>query len=226
MKAVCYLRVSTDKQGIRGLGMEAQQNAVVSFTSQRNAEIIATFTEVESGKKDDRPELEKALRRCRLTGATLVIAKLDRLSRDIEFIARMQKSSVDFICCDMPEANTLTIGLMAVMAEHERESISIRTKAALAAKKARGERLGNPDLHLYANTDTTAATAARVKKAKERNAELQTVISEMEAEYREINEGREMTSRELAKALNAAEYTTARGKPFSHTQALRVKNAC
>lgn len=218
MKFVAYHRVSTAKQGQSGLGLEAQQQAVELFVEGKNGEVIASFTEVESGKKADRPELEKALKRCRLTGATLVIAKLDRLSRDVEFIAKMQKGAVEFVCCDMPEANSLTIGLMAIMAQHEREAISQRTKAALKAAKARGVVLGNPTLHLVRNTDMTRALEVRLQNAATRNNELRNVISEMEAEQGA------MSSRELARALNDAGYRTARGKEFSHVQALRVKN--
>ena len=177
-------------------------------------------TETESGKKDDRPELDKALRRCRLTGATLIIAKLDRLSRDIAFIANLQKSKVDFVCCDMPEANTLTIGMMAVLAQYERELISERTKAGLAAAKARGTKLGNPQLHLVRTGDTTNATAAAKAKAEERNAQVRELITEFE-----IEAGRELSLRELAALLNDAGYTTARGKQFSATQVSRIKAA-
>lgn len=219
MKFVTYYRVSTAKQGQSGLGLEAQQQCVDMFISAKDGESIASFTEIESGKHDDRPQLEKALKRCRLTGATLVIAKLDRLSRDPEFIARLQKSEMKFVCCDMPEANNLTVGMMAIMAQWEREAISARTKVALQAAKARGVQLGNPNLHLVANTDTTRANQVRIAKANTRNAEMKTIIEELEAEHGT------MSSRELAIALNAAGYRTARGKEFSHTQALRVKAA-
>ena len=219
MKVVTYHRVSTAKQGQSGLGLEAQQAAVESFIESKGADSIASFTEVESGKRADRPELEKALKRCRLTGATLVIAKLDRLSRDVEFIARMQKCGIEFVCCDMPEANNLTIGLMAIMAQHEREAISQRTKAALQAAKERGVVLGNPRLKMVRNNDTTNARAAKTRKASARNAELKSIIDELEAEHGQ------MSGREIAVALNAAGYRTARGKEFSHTQALRIKAA-
>ena len=219
MKYVTYYRVSTAKQGQSGLGLEAQQSAVEAFIKSKSGELMESFTEIESGKRSDRPELEKALRRCRLTGATLVIAKLDRLSRDVEFVAKMQKSSVAFLCCDMPEANDLTVNMMAVMAQHEREMISTRTKAALQAAKARGVKLGNPTLHLVANTDTTKANQVRIEKAQARNAELKSIIQELEAEQGD------MSGREIAAALNNAGYRTARGNEFSHTQALRVKSA-
>src|SRR6056297_1708444 len=132
-KFIAYYRVSTKQQGASGLGLEAQKTAVKNFIHSRGAsEIPPPFTEIESGKNDDRQELRKAISRCKETGATLLIAKLDRLSRNASFIFtlrdELQQAGVDFIACDMPEANTLTIGIMATMAQHEREIISKRTK--------------------------------------------------------------------------------------------------
>lgn len=143
MKFVAYLRVSTARQGRSGLGLEAQQEAVQQFVRSRGGKIIAPeFVEVETGKRNDRPELMKALKRCRVTGAALVVAKLDRLSRNAAFLMTLRDSGVDFVAADLPEANTLTVGVMAVVAQHEREAISQRTKAALAAAKVRGTTLG------------------------------------------------------------------------------------
>jgi len=165
-----------------------------------------TFTEVESGKNTDRPQLVKAIRRCNLTGATLVIAKLDRLSRDIAFIANLQKTKVDFMCCDMPDANTLSIGMMSVLAQYERELISERTKAGLAAAKRRGVQLGNPNFNLVRNTDTTSARSAKQRLANERNSQLRQLIKEFES-----NADQRMSLSQIADALNEAGYTTARG---------------
>jgi DNA invertase Pin-like site-specific DNA recombinase len=145
---VAYYRVSTQKQGRSGLGLEAQQAAVASYIASQNggSKLIAAFQEVESGKRERwRPALIKAMDRCKLTGATLIIAKLDRLSRDARFLLELQAGGVPFLCADMPEANELTIGILAVVAEHERRMISERTKAALQAAKARGVKLGNPN---------------------------------------------------------------------------------
>lgn len=141
-KAVLYSRVSTDRQGKSGLGLEAQQAAMTAWVKSNKAEVLEEFVEVESGKKSDRPELAKALKLAKRQKATLVIAKLDRLSRNASFLLSLRDSGVEFVCTDMPEANRLTIGIMAVMAEHEREMISERTKAAMAAKKARCEATG------------------------------------------------------------------------------------
>jgi len=145
-KFVSYLRVSTDRQGRSGLGLEAQRKAVEDFLNGGRWELLAEFVEIETGKKDDRPKLHKALHRCKVTGATLVIAKLDRLSRNLAFIAALQDSGAKFVAGDMPEANETMIQFMAVIAQHERKMISTRTKAALAAAKARGVRLGHANL--------------------------------------------------------------------------------
>src|SRR5215469_1774045 len=145
-KFVSYLRVSTDRQGRSGLGLEAQRKAVEDFLNGGRWELLAEFVEIETGKKDDRPKLHKALQRCKVTGATLVIAKLDRLSRNLAFIAALQDSGARFVAADMLEANETMIQFMAVIAQHERKAISARTKAALAAAKARGKKLGNPNL--------------------------------------------------------------------------------
>lgn len=143
MHYVAYYRVSTDKQGKSGLGLDAQRAAVAGHLAGRG-DLLAEFTEVESGKKSDRPQLAEALAQCRRRKATLIIAKLDRLARNVAFIANLMESGVEFVACDMPNANRLTLHILAAVAEHEREMISTRTKDALAAAKQRGTRLGNP----------------------------------------------------------------------------------
>lgn len=145
MKLVSYLRVSTRKQGESGLGLDAQRAAIDAYAAQRHGTVIQTFTEVESGKLNQRPELAEALHLAKVTGATLVIAKLDRLSRNAAFLLALRDSGVRFVAADMPDANDLTVGIMALVAQQEREAISRRTKEALAAAKARGVRLGNPN---------------------------------------------------------------------------------
>ena len=137
---VAYYRVSTDRQGRSGLGLEAQQAAVRGYLGAEAA--IAEFTEIETGKRNDRPELVRALALCRKRKAKLVIAKLDRLSRNLAFIATMMDSGVEFVAVDNPHATRLTLHILAAVAEHEREMIANRTKAALQAAKARGIRLG------------------------------------------------------------------------------------
>lgn len=145
MKLVSYLRVSTKKQGESGLGLDAQRAAIDHYATQRHGTVVQAFVEVESGKLNERPELAKALHLAKVTGATLVIAKLDRLSRNAAFLLALRDSGVRFVAADMPDANDLTVGIMALVAQQEREAISRRTKDALAAAKARGVRLGNPN---------------------------------------------------------------------------------
>ena len=142
---IAYERVSTARQGASGLGLEVQRQTIATFAVARGADVLARFTEVESGKCPDRPELGAAIRLARLTGATLVIAKLDRLSRNAAFLLTLRDSGVRFLACDMPEANDLTVGIMALVAQQEREAISRRTTEALAVARARGVKLGNPN---------------------------------------------------------------------------------
>jgi DNA invertase Pin-like site-specific DNA recombinase len=144
-KVVAYYRVSTEGQGRSGLGIEAQREAVANLCAAKGWTILADFTEQESGKRDDRPQLATALHRARVTGATLVVAKLDRLSRNVAFLAALQDSGAKFVAADMPEANELTVHIMAAVAQAERKAIGTRTREALAAAKAQGRRLGNPN---------------------------------------------------------------------------------
>ena len=139
---VAYYRVSTDRQGQSGLGLDAQRAAVANYMNDGDWKLLDTFTEVESGRKNDRPELAKALELCRRRRATLVIAKLDRLARNVAFIANLMDANVDLIAVDMPQANRLTLHIMAAMAEHEAAAVSQRTGAALQAAKERGRKLG------------------------------------------------------------------------------------
>lgn len=145
MKIVSYLRVSTARQGQSGLGLEAQATAIEAYARRVGGHQLQTFTEIESGRNNQRPELAKALHLAKVTGATLVIAKLDRLSRNAAFLLSLKESGVKFVAADMPEANELTVGIMALVAQQEREAISRRTSEALQAARVRGVRLGNPN---------------------------------------------------------------------------------
>jgi DNA invertase Pin-like site-specific DNA recombinase len=145
LRIIGYERVSTARQGENGLGIAAQRQAIDGFAAQRGAALIARFTEVESGRNPDRPELGRALHLAKVTGATLVIAKLDRLSRNAAFLLTLRDSGVRFAAVDLPEANDLTVGIMALVAQQEREAISRRTKEALAIARSRGVKLGNPN---------------------------------------------------------------------------------
>ena len=141
-KFVSYLRISTAKQGKSGLGLEAQREAVSQYLNGGDWELVQEFVEIESGRKDDRPEFEKARRLCQALGATLVVAKFDRLSRDAHFLLGLQKEGLKFVAADNPSVNELTVGILALVAQDEAKAISARTKAALAAAKARGQQLG------------------------------------------------------------------------------------
>jgi len=160
---VAYFRVSTDKQGRSGLGLDAQREAVGRYLSSIAGELVGQFQEVESGKRADRPQLLAAISACRIQDAILVIAKLDRLSRNLAFLANLMESKVEFVCCDNPHATRFTIHILAAVAEHERDMISVRTKDAMAAAKARGIRMGNP--HLQAGT-AGAMRTARVERSR------------------------------------------------------------
>ena len=166
VKYVTYLRVSTLKQGTSGLGLEAQIEAVKAFATSRNGEIKAEFTEIESGKKNDRPALSEAISHAKRIGATLLIAKLDRLARSVALISALMETGVDFVAADMPDANRFVLHIMAAVAEYEREQISARTKAALTAAKARGTELGRNGKALAARNRSEAEIFARTVEAE------------------------------------------------------------
>lgn len=165
---VSYLRVSTGRQGRSGLGVEAQRQAVADYLNGGKWKLVAELVEIESGAKSNRPKLGEALALCRAHRATLVVAKLDRLARDAHFLLGLQKSGVEFIAVDMPAANRMTVGIMALVAEEERRMISARTKAALAAAKARGVKLGGFRGRAGTAADTAKARAARSRVAVDR----------------------------------------------------------
>ena len=208
-----YYRVSTQKQSNSGLGLEAQQAAVRQFVSDP-AQLGKEFVEVESGKKNHRPQLLAAIAEARRTGATLLIAKLDRLSRNAGFIFALRDSGVDFVCCDMPDANTLTVGLFAVIAQHERETISKRTKDALQAKKARGAQLGSPQ-------NFTTVVIAQGQAAMQRNAR-EHQANRQAAQLAELLRAKGKTLWQIAAKLNEAGYRTRRGKEFHATTVQRL----
>lgn len=223
MRTVNYYRVSTAKQGRSGLGLDAQRAAIEAFCDSRGCEPVAEFTELESGKRDDRPELSKALHHAKVTGATLLIAKLDRLSRNVAFLARLQDAGVKFIAADMPDANEMTVQIMAVMAQAERKAISKRTKEALAVAKVRaaangggvkadgtpwrnGAKLGNPmgAKAFGAYRGNGAAVSAIKAKAKAFAADVMPVIEAIRAEGH-------TSLRAVANELNVRQIMTARG---------------
>jgi len=214
---VAYYRVSTARQGKSGLGLEAQKKAVAEFLNGGSWQLTAEFVEVESGKHDDRPQLEQALAMCELSGATLVVAKLDRLSRNLAFLAKLQESGARFVAADMPEANELTIHIMAAVAQAERKAISVRTKEALAAAKARGVRLGGNRGNLEDLRKGPARSAeVRSRQARERALKVRRQIESISAG------GQKYSLRQIADVLNARGITAPRGGPWHAAQVKAV----
>ena len=199
---VSYLRVSTDRQGRSGLGLEAQRTAVAAHLAGGTWTLLDEMVEVESGKaRTDRPQLARAMALCRLTGATLCVAKLDRLSRDAHFLIGLDRADVDFVAVDMPDANKLTVGIMALVAQQEREATSARTKAALAAAKARGTKLGG--YRGIPPPDAAKASAGRVAKADLFASRVMPLVRELQ--------GSGMAMEAIARELAACGVRTARG---------------
>jgi DNA invertase Pin-like site-specific DNA recombinase len=220
MVIIGYLRVSTKGQGESGLGLEAQQAAIEAYARQHSAKIAFLYVEVESGKRADRPELAKALAHAKRSKAVLVVAKLDRLARNVEFLARVLNAGTDFVACDNPAANRLTLHILAAVAEAEAKSISERTKAALAAYKARGGKLGG-QLPQCRNLTPEAiakgrerSAQARAKAAEEAYTDLAPAMAKMKAEG--------LSLREIAGRLNDEGHTTRKGKPWNPVQVARV----
>jgi DNA invertase Pin-like site-specific DNA recombinase len=213
MQYVAYYRVSTQKQGKSGLGLEAQRHTLKSFLKPGD-KLLAEFTEVESGKKAERVELQHAIDAAKQHKATLLIAKLDRLARNVSFIFALRDSGVEFQCCDIPEANTLTIGLFAVLAQHERELISKRTCEALQAKKAQGFKLGSPKG--FVGDVQKQGPPARKKRAAEHLTNRQ--LAELVRLYRTQQHSYEV----IAQKLNASGYRTRQGQAFAPMSVWRL----
>lgn len=209
---VAYYRVSTEKQGRSGLGLEAQRTAVEAFLNGGSWKLVAEFTEIESGKRAERPKLVEAVKAAKKHRATLVIAKLDRLSRNVAFIANLMEAGVEFVAADMPHANRLTVHILAAVAEHEREMISQRTRAALAAVKSRGVQLGN-----RSNIEVAQARSrqARMVQADQFTSNILPVVLQ-------IKRAGVQTLNGIAETLNARGLRTARGGEWQAVQVKRV----
>ena len=214
-KFVAYYRVSTRRQGASGLGLEAQQRAVMAFLQGGHGHLVGEFIEVESGQCNERPQLHAALKLCRVSGAKLIVAKLDRLSRNLAFLVSLQEARVPFVCADNPNANELTINLLAVLAQHERQVISERTKAALQAAKARGVRLGNPRIAQLRPNRREAANALRSQRAQAFVADLSELIAEIQA-------GGITSLAGIARALNERGIPARRGGSWRAVQVRRI----
>jgi DNA invertase Pin-like site-specific DNA recombinase len=220
---VAYLRVSTDKQGRSGLGIEAQAAAVAQHIRLAGCDLLATYTEVETGTKDrleNRPELRKAIAHAKRCKGTLVVAKLDRLARSVAVTSMLHQSNVDFVCVDNPSANRLTVQILSAVAEAEARAISERTKAALAAYKARGGRLGASlpqcrNLTYQAQLKgAKAASLAHKRNAGEAYSDLTETMSKLRDSGKSL--------REIAVTMNDAGEVTRRGKRWNAMQIKRV----
>lgn len=205
-KFVAYYRVSTAQQGKSGLGLEAQEAAVKNYLNGGSWELVGEFTEIESGKRKNRPQLAAALAMCRKQKATLVIAKLDRLARNLHFISGLLESKTNFVAVDIPTANRLTVQILAAVAEEEARAISARTKAALASAKARGVRLG-----------TYGATLGKANAASARNTALS-----LKPVVQELRASGTTTVRGIADALNLRKIPTPQGKQWHTTSVHRL----
>jgi DNA invertase Pin-like site-specific DNA recombinase len=202
---IAYYRVSTEQQGVHGNGMAAQRKAVEDYLNGGRWKLVAEFTEVESGKRADRPELAKAIAACKKHRAKLVIAKLDRLSRNVHFISGLMERKVDFVACDMPSANAFMINIYAAVAQEERRMISERTKAGLEAARARGVKLGGPRLPEI-NEAQRADAAARAQA-------IAPILAELAG----------MSAHKIAAELNRRGVETPTGAPWSAKTVIRVR---
>lgn len=205
MKYVAYYRVSTKRQN---LGLDAQRNTVINYINNIGGSLINSYEEKESGKCNNRIELTKAIDYCKVNNATLVIAKLDRLSRNVSFIFALKDANIKFYCCDIPELSTLTLGIFATIAQSERETISSRTKLALQAKKERGIKLGRPDASI--TNDMRIKSAAALKHKADNNTNNKrayTVISSLIE--------RNMTLQYIASYLNQNDFRTSKNCLFT-----------
>lgn len=205
MKFVAYYRVSTKRQN---LGLDAQKNTVLNYINSIGGKLINTYEEKESGKCNNRIELTKAIDYCKLNNATLVIAKLDRLSRNISFIFALKDANIKFYCCDIPELSTLTLGIFATIAQSERETISSRTKAALRAKKDKGFKLGTPNASISNDMRIKSAEALRRKADNNANNRRAYIVIKSLVEQK-------MTLQYIASYLNQNDFRTSKNCLFT-----------
>ena len=214
-KYVAYLRVSTQKQGYSGLGLEAQREIIHNYLHDTIP--ISEYVEVESGRKSDRPKLKEALSQCRKEGATLIVAKLDRLARSVSFLSSLLESDVEIVFCDFPQANKMVLHIISAISQYEAELTAARTKAALQAKKARGFRLGNPE-HLLDKHEEAIQNSIKTCKAKSDNnpnnkraiALLRTLVKE------------EHTYQEMAEILNREGFVSSHGCSFTKSTVYKL----
>jgi len=221
MKLVHYYRVSTKQQGDSGLGLEAQQAATEEFRSRTNSAVVAEFTEVETGTSSKRPQLAQAIRKAKQEGATLVVAKLDRLARSVSFTSALMDSGLEFVCCDMPDANKFTIHILAAVAENEAELIRKRTKAALQAAKARGTKLGSARPGHWDGREHLRGWAGCQNKAEVCEAHRQAKYGQVLPIIKKLREHGE-SFKAIAIWLNESGYKTSRGNNWGPSQVQRL----
>ena len=212
-KFVAYLRVSTHKQGYSGLGIEAQREIIQNYLCDRKP--IFEYIEVESGRKTDkgRPKLKEALSQCRTYGAKLIVAKLDRLARNVSFLSTLLDSDVEIVFCDFPQANKMVLNILASISQYEAELVFIRTKQALAAKKARGCKLGNPE-HLMDKHETAIANSNKTNRKKaEDNLNNKRAVAMLK-----ILVEKGLTLSEMTETLNREGFVTSKGHAFRPSQ--------
>lgn len=216
-KFTCYYRVSTKKQGRSGLGLAAQKTMCESYINSVGGVIVNSFTDVQSGKKHNRIELSKAIEYCKENNSTLLVAKLDRLSREVEFIFNLRNSGIKFVCSDMPDFNTLTLGIFATIAQYERELISERTKKSLDELKKKGVKLGNPK-NLYDDKNIAFNNSLKVRQQNalenENNRKAGTLIVSLRKA--------KTTWKDITQTLNDNGFKTRRGNDFTPTQVQRL----
>ena len=218
-RVIAYYRVSTKKQEESGLGLDSQQFAVAAYAERTGAKVLAEYTEAETGKRSDRPELAKAITHAKRTSSVLVVAKLDRLARNVAFTSALMESGVEFIACDMPDANRLTIHILAAVAEDEAERISQRTKAALATAKRKGTLLGaaNPKCRNLTDRGRTKGQRLGVQamkaKADAAAEELRETLTELRPAF---------SYAQIATILNMRGERTRRGMEWTDVAVMRV----
>jgi len=221
---IAYYRVSTKSQGRSGLGLEGQQAALETYAKANASRIIASYREVETGKRKDRPELLRAVAHAKRAGATLVVAKLDRLARNAAFLLTLRDSGLPLVFCDLPNANQLTVGIMAVVAQEEARMISDRTKAALKAAKVRGVVLGSARVgHWTGREDARKAGGIKGSRigGKAVADAARAAYGDLLPIIRELRAGG-ATLRDIADKLTGMGHTTRNGKPWNGSQVLRV----
>ena len=212
---VAYLRVSTQKQGFSGLGLEAQREIIHNHLHGTNP--IAEFVEVESGRKSERPKLKEALALCRKDGATLIVAKLDRLARSVSFLSGLLESDVEIVFCDFPQANKMVLHIISAISQYEAELIAARTKASLQAKKSRGFRLGNPE-HLLDKHKQAIQNSINTCKAKaDNNSNNKWAVAMLRTLVKENH-----SYKEMAEILNNEWFVSSKGCAFTKSTVYKL----